>query len=231
MPKKKRNLLKALEEARVGLKPQVFKAVTFLPRWALKSIKIVVPFIFFFLLLYLPLGIDPLIQKALAVFVCVAFLWTLEGLPLTITALLVPVLLVATGVFQVKEALVPFANPAVYLILGGLILAEAFRKSGLDRRLTISLVSKTKGDLRKVLLYVMLSTAILSMWISNTASVALLIPVVIGIASKIAGEERFKITSMLLVGMGIAAAVGGMGTIVGSSPNAVSSAFLRSTLL
>lgn len=209
----------------VDLTPTFFRFFAKLPKMAQRSIKILLPFMALFFLTVMPLPVEAPIQYSLAIFVCVSMLWTFGGLPLPVTALLVPVLLTFYGIFPTTEALEPFADPVVYLLMGGLIMAEAFRKHGVDRRLAYAIVSRFGGDVGKVLLSFMLVSAVLSMWISNTATVALLIPVVLGIASR-AGDEKKKLSILFLLGIGIGSALGGMATITGSAPNAVASGLL-----
>ena len=209
----------------VELTPTFFRFFAKLPRLAQRSIKILLPFLALLVLTIVPLPMEEPIQHSLAIFICVSMLWTFGGLPLPVTALLVPVLLTFYGIFPTADALQPFADPVVYLLMGGLIMAEAFRKHGIDRRLAYVIVARSGGDVGKVLLSFMLVAAVLSMWISNTATVALLIPVVLGIASR-AGEEKKKLSILFLLGIGIGSALGGMATITGSAPNAVASGLL-----
>ena len=213
----------------IEVTPTFFKFFAKLPKMVQRSIKIFLPFFVLLLLTVIPLPLDVQVQYALAIFVCVSMLWTFGGLPLPVTALLVPVLLTFYGIFKTDEALRPFADPVVYLLMGGLIMAEAFRKHGVDRRLAYSIVARFGGDVGKILLSFMIVAAVLSMWISNTATVALMIPVVLGIASR-AGEEKGKLSILFLLGIGIGSALGGMATITGSAPNAVASSLLAQKL-
>ncbi len=207
------------------LTPPFFKFFARLPKLAQRSIKLSLPFAALFIMTVAPLPLEPQVQYVLGIFLCISMLWTFGALPLPVTALLVPVLLTFYGIFQTAEALMPFADPVVYLLMGGLILAEAFRKHGVDRRLAFFVVSKFGGDISRILLSFMLVSAVLSMWISNTATVALLIPVVVGIAAR-AGDEKQKLSVLLLIGVGIGSACGGMATVTGSAPNAVASALI-----
>jgi sodium-dependent dicarboxylate transporter 2/3/5 len=210
----------------IELSPTFFKFFAKLPSTIQRSIKVTLPFGVLALITVLPLDLEPKIQHALATFVCVSLLWTLGGLPLPVTALLVPVLLTFYGIFPVpSDALTPFADPVVFLLMGGLILAAAFRKHGVDRRLAYYVISKLGGDIPKVLLSFMLVAAVLSMWISNTATVALLIPVVVGIAARVTAEKG-RLSVLFLIGIGIGSAIGGMATVTGSAPNAVASALI-----
>jgi len=223
--KKKTSALRTIEQEVLTITPTFFKFFGRLPKLAQRSIKIIIPFAVLLIFSVVQMPIDIQIQHMLGIFFCTALLWTFGSLPLPVTALLVPVLLTFYGVFPTDRALIPFANPVVYLLMGGLIIAEAFRKHGIDRRLAYTIVSRFGGDIGKTLFSLMAVAAILSMWISNTATVALLIPVVLGIASR-AGEDKNRLAVLLLLGIGIGSAVGGMATITGSPPNAVVSGLL-----
>ena len=216
-----------------GLRPiSFFERIHFIPRYL---IKVGIPFLLLLIFVLVPeqfTGLDRSVQNSLGIFVCIALLWTLESLPLAVTALLVPALLAFFHVFSpdpgesVKLALQPFANPVIYLIMGGMMMSESFRKHGLDRRIAYFLLSKTKNQISLILFALMGTAWFFSMWISNTATVALLVPVTIGIAAKAPENVRKHLATLLLLGIGTGATLGGMGTLVGSSPNAVASALL-----
>ena len=196
-----------------------------IPPKRLTALTIIIPFLFLFGIALAPLDMDADMKYALAILVCVSMLWTFGMVPLAVTALLVPVLLAVFGIFTPTEALAPFADPVVFLLVGGLIIAETFRRNNMDKRLSYFLVSAAKGDLKRTLVALMLSAAILSMWISNTATVALLIPVALGVASH-AGKDRVKVAGLFLIGISMATAFGSLSTIVGSPTNAITSALL-----
>ncbi len=187
--------------------------------------KLVVPFLTLAIFVLLPLDLERSVQDALGIFLCIAMMWTFESLPLPATALLVPVLLTLFGVFPAAQALEPYADPVVFLMIGGLILAESFRHNGLDRRMAYMMVLRAGGDRDRTLLYLMITSAFLSMWISNTATVAILIPVVLGITSRLKGLED-GVTARMLLGTGIGSVAGGMMTVTGSAPNAIAAGLL-----
>lgn len=192
-----------------------------------RFIKLLIALIGFLIVYWMPLGLDYPAQAALAIFAGIALLWTTEAIPMPVTALLVPVLLTGFGIFGTSDALVPFAHPVVYLILGGVMLAAAVHKTGMDRRILYPFLIRSRGKPDRLLLYMMLVSAILSMWISNTATVALLAPFAMGLPSKIKDKEISRqLTKILLLGIGFAAVIGGLGTVIGSAPNAVASALL-----
>lgn len=202
-----------------------FSLLDRIPPKRLTALTIIIPFLFLFGIALAPLDMDANIKYALAILVCVSMLWTFGMIPLAVTALLVPVLLTAFGIFTPTEALAPFADPVVFLLVGGLIIAETFRRNNMDKRLSYFLVKAARGDIKRTLIALMFSAALLSMWISNTATVALLIPVALSVASQ-AGKNRLKVAGLFLIGISMATAFGSLSTIVGSPTNAITSALL-----
>ena len=210
-----------------SVKPPFFKFFDKLSHTLRSSIKLLIALAGFLIVYWMPLGLDYHAQAALAIFAGIALLWTTEAIPMPVTALLVPVLLTGFGIFGTSDALLPFAHPVVYLILGGVILAAAVHKTGMDRRILYPFLIRSGGKPDRLLLYIMLVSAILSMWISNTATVALLAPFAISLPAKIKDKEvSSRLTKILLLGIGFAAVIGGLGTVIGSAPNAVASAIL-----
>lgn len=234
--KKVVHALVEVERHIVGLRPTFFKFFGRLGVWTRKTIKLLIPFSILLIFTFVPLGIERNIQYMLGIFLCISLMWAFESLPLPITSLLAPALLVLYDVFPTgpnlpspaEQAFAPFADPVVYVILGGLIIAEAFRRNGIDKRLSLYLISKSKGQFKWLLLAIMFGAALLSMWISNTATAALLIPVTIGIAHRVTQEKEkgHRIAVVLLLAVAASTIIGGMATIIGSSPNAVASGFL-----
>ncbi len=190
-----------------------------------RAFKLILPFLSLAIFVLAPMDLDRRVQDSLGIFLCIAMMWTFESLPLPVTALLVPVLLTLFGVFPAADALAPYADPVVFLMIGGLILAEALRFNGLDKRLAFFMVLKAGGNRDKTLLFLMTAAAFLSMWISNTAAVAILIPVVLGISSRLPGMGE-QVTVRMLLGIGIGSAAGGMMTVTGSAPNAIAAGLL-----
>ncbi|MBA3044966.1 MAG: SLC13 family permease [Candidatus Thermoplasmatota archaeon] len=210
-----------------NVKPSFFNFLNKLSDIVRNSLKILLAIIGFLIMAFLPLELDYHAQMALAIFVGIAIMWTTEAIPLPVTALLVPVLLTAFGIFGTSDALIPFAHPVVYLLLGGVILAGAVHKTGMDKRMLYPFLIRSGGKPDRLLLYMMLFSGLLSMWISNTATVALLAPFAISLGASIEDKESSKrLTKMLLLGIGFSAVIGGLGTVIGSSPNAVASAIL-----
>jgi solute carrier family 13 (sodium-dependent dicarboxylate transporter), member 2/3/5 len=198
----------------------------YLPDRIRKYIKVIIPFLLLLIILNLPLNVSVEIKKAFALFVCISLLWAMESLSIIVTALLIPVLAVILGLMKNTNPFASFSNPIIYLLLSGLILAQAFRKHELDKFLAVRVLSYSKGKLKRLLFFTMLITAILGMWMSNTATIALLIPVILTISKEVNKKTEKNYTGMLLLGAGFASAIGGMSTILGGNPNAITAAFL-----
>lgn len=167
-------------------------------------------------------------RKGLALLTFIGLLWLTEALPLPVTALLVPLgaLLLGFPGLDTPQALAPFADPIVFLFLGGFALATALHVQQLDRKLAVALLRLAGGHLGRAVLLLVGATALLSMGISNTATAALMLPLALGLlgplpaAGALAGDEA-RTRAFVLLGVAYAASIGGMGTLVGSPPNAI----------
>ena len=163
-------------------------------------------------------------KKGLFLLIFAAFFWIFEVLPLPVTALSIPVLAVFLKVASVKEAFASFAHPIIFLFLGGFLLATALSKYSLDRFIAYKVVSTAKGNAFVATLLLFAATAFVSMWISNTSTTAMMLPLALGVVGAAKDDERLK--SFLLLGIAYSASVGGIGTLVGSPPNGITAANL-----
>lgn len=171
------------------------------------------------------------IRTGLAILALAAILWLTEAMPLPTTALLVAVLSSLTGVLEVKESFAGFAHPLIFLFLGSFGLAAALSKQGIDRWLAMRILTLGRGNFHITALALFMVSALLSMWISNTATVALLLPVSLGILANITSQCEQSVTERaapyLLLGIAYSASIGGMGTLIGTAPNAIAAAHLK----
>jgi sodium-dependent dicarboxylate transporter 2/3/5 len=183
-------------------------------------------------------------QNLSAILAAVATLWVSEALPLPVTALLGAVLSVALAVAPARTVLAYFADPIVFLFIGSFILARAMTLHGLDRRIALAFLSVPwiGSHPGHMLVGVGLVTAVISMWVSNTATTAMMLPIALGILSAL---HRLRVTGgiatdpmdprtwpfatgmMLMVAY--AASIGGIGTPVGSPPNLIGIGLIRRT--
>ncbi|WP_036830903.1 SLC13 family permease, partial [Photobacterium sanctipauli] len=145
--------------------------------------------LFTILLNTLPFEKDVVVGLSILAFVAV--LWLTEALHVSITAILVPLLAVGFGIFQTPQALSNFANPIIFLFLGGFALAAALHKQELDKAIADKVLLIAKGRMSVAVFMLFGVTAFLSMWISNTATTAMMLPLVLGVLNKVnAKSER-----------------------------------------
>ncbi|SFU27185.1 DASS family sodium-coupled anion symporter [Xenorhabdus koppenhoeferi] len=180
--------------------------------------------LFVLLLKFLPYG-----EKAnagLALMAFVGVLWLTEAIHVTITALCIPILAVGMGLMGTSDALKSFANPIIFLFFGGFSLATALHIQGLDRLIANRLLMVARGRLSVAVMLIFCITALLSMWISNTATAAMMLPLVLGILVNLDIRSERNTFVFVLLGVAYSASIGGLGTLVGSPPNAIAAAQL-----
>lgn len=177
-----------------------------------------------FIAMYFWLPFDPKVVLGLSILVFIAVLWLTEALHVTITAILVPVMAVLLGVFNTQTALNSFSNAIIFLFLGGFSLAAAMHRQGLDKVVANKVLSLARGRMSVAVYLLFLVTAGLSMWISNTATTAMMLPLALGVLSKLNSESGHKTYVFVLLGIAYSASIGGIATVVGSPPNAIAAA-------
>jgi sodium-dependent dicarboxylate transporter 2/3/5 len=162
-------------------------------------------------------------RVVLGVLGLVVVLWVTEALPLWVASLLVPVVLVAAGAGTAKQALAPFFHPIIALFFGGFLMAEAMQRAGLSHRIAVSIVAWA-GRSPAMLFAAMLGvSALLSMWMSNTASTAVLVPIALAVTEPI-GSRGYRKAAVL--GIAFAATIGGVGSAIGTPANPLAIEFL-----
>lgn len=165
-------------------------------------------------------------HRLAAIFGAVLIAWVTEVIPIAATALLIAPLLVITGVAGAKDAFSHYANPLLYLFVGGFFIAEAMSEHGLDRRIAKAIVSSrwVAGIPSRIRVALMIAGALLSMWISNTASTAILVPILLKMLGS-RGDGRAGRGGLLA--LAFACSAGGLGTLVGSPPNVITLGLLN----
>lgn len=165
-------------------------------------------------------------NKGIAVLLFVAILWFTEAVHITVTALMVPVLAAVIGIpeMNVKTALSGFADPIIYIFFGGFALATALHMQRLDRKIALWLISLSRGNMKIAVLAIFGVTAFLSMWISNTATAAMMMPLALGMLKGLDVHKERRTLVFVLLGVAYSASIGGIGTLVGSPPNAIAAA-------
>lgn len=191
----------------------------------------------FLLIYFMPMDLTPEAHKLAAIFAFTITLWVTEAVPIPIAAILGPILAVIFGVAGAKSVFSAYSNPTIMLFMGGFILAEAMAVQGLDRRFAIGILSMNtvKGNAYRILLAFGGIITFLSMWLSNTATAAMMYPIGLGVLaaimnlkSEVAGKTKFGTGMMLMVAY--TASIGGIGTPIGSPPNLIALANIENIL-
>ena len=155
-----------------------------------------------------------------------SFWWLSQAIPLSITALLPLILVPALSDITLKEVSTPYANPIIFLLLGGFIIAQGLERSNLHKRVAIRILLLLGAEKKNILKGFILSTAFLSMWLSNTATCLLMLPIAISILKKLQIKENNIFRKVLFISIAYSASIGGMGTLIGTAPNAIFAGFL-----
>ena len=169
------------------------------------------------------LPFEPLVNKGLALATFIGILWLTEAIHITATAILVPMLAIFIGIpeYDTKKALTSFADPIIFVFFGGFALAAAMHVQKLDRKIAFGLVSLAGGHLGRAIVMIFAVTAFLSMWISNTATAAMMLPLAIGLLSHVDASKDRNTFIFVLLGIAYSASIGGIGALVGSPPNGI----------
>jgi sodium-dependent dicarboxylate transporter 2/3/5 len=191
-----------------------------------KNSIIVILDVILFALLYNFLPFEKDVVLGLSILSFIAILWLTEALHVSITAILVPVLAVVFGIFNTQTALNNFSNPIIFLFLGGFALAAALHRQELDKAIADKVLVLAKGRMNVAVFMLFGVTAGLSMWISNTATTAMMLPLVLGVLNKVNTKTGHNTYVFVLLGIAYCASIGGIATIVGSPPNAIAAAQL-----
>jgi len=174
-----------------------------------------------------PGGMERAAWQAAGLGLAMALFWLTEAMPLATTALLPLVVAPLIGIGEIAGVAQAFSNPLIFLFLGGFLLARAIEKSGLHRRLAYTLLGLAGRSPGRILAAIMLATAFLSLWISNTASAMVVAPIAAAIGAS--QEDRPGFGTALLLGVAFAATIGGMGSLIGTPPNAIFAAQVSAT--
>lgn len=170
--------------------------------------------------------------SALGLMLLMATWWSTEAIPIPATALLPIVLVPGLGLGSISQATSPYAHPIIFLFLGGFTLGLAMQRWSLHRRIALMTLRAVGNEPKRQIGGFMLATAFLSMWVSNTATAIMMLPIglsVIGMMSSDhpVGVQRYA--TALLLAIAYAANIGGIATLIGTPPNALLAAYLNET--
>ena len=181
-----------------------------------------------------PTGLSDIGWTTAAIGVLMAIWWATEAVPIAITALLPLVVFPLLGIASIQDTAAPYAHKVIFLFLGGFIVAFAMQRWNLHRRIALSVLQVVGGNGRSLVGGFMLASAVISMWVMNTSTTMMLLPIAVSIITVIhnsVGElddkARADFQYALLLGVAYGATIGGMATLVGTAPNAMLAAFMQ----
>lgn len=179
---------------------------------------------------FAPLPLEAPAQRLAAILGAVVVAWVTEVLPIPVTALLIAPAMVAAGITDAKTAFSPYADPLLFLFYGSFFIAAAMSRHGLDRRLAASMFGSrfVAGMPSRMRTAAVVASVAASMWISNTAATAILMPILLGALGAAADESEAdrRRTAGHLMALAYACSVGGIGTLVGTAPNLITARLL-----
>ncbi|MGH1386804.1 SLC13 family permease [Kordia sp.] len=178
--------------------------------------------------------ISPEADKVIGVALWMILWWITETVSISVTALIPLTFYPLLGIMPIKEVAVNYGHPIIFLFFGGFVLALALEKVNLHRRVALGIIKLTGTSPNKIILGFMLATAFLSMWISNTATTVVMLPIAYSVIELLINDEdgftkkdrNFALSIML--GIAYSANVGGIATLIGTPPNIVLAGFMES---
>lgn len=191
------------------------------------------PFLFFLLeLIGRPESLNQEAFHVLAITIWIATWWVTEAVPIAITALLPIILFPLTGAVSLSETTVAYGHRYIFLYLGGFMIAIAIENWNLHRRIALNIIHLIGSDISKIILGFMVATAFLSMWISNTATSVMMLPIGMAIVKQYkdaSGDEKLGNTlgKALMLAIAYSASIGGLSTLIGTPPNLVLAGILE----
>ena len=189
----------------------------------------------FFAIIFLPspAGLTESAWLVAAVAILMVTWWATEAIPIPVTSLLPLALFPILGVTSIDTAALPYANKNIYLFLGGFLIALSIERSGLHKRLALMMIKKIGSDGPKLIGGFMIVSALISMWVMNTSTTLMLLPIGLAICSVVAKtvpnmseKDKSNFDKALLLSIAYAATIGGMSTLVGTAPNIAFASFM-----
>ena len=201
-----------------------------------KSVGFFVGIIASLIILFLPEsdGLAPEAQRAAAIFVLMGIWWATEAVPIAITALIPLVFFPLLGVASIEATAAPYANKNIFLFLGGFFLSLAIQKCNLHKRIALTILKFTGTRGKSIIAGFMVSSCLLSMWIMNTSTTIMLLPIGLAIITvvkesmtELSELEKLNFQVALLLGIAYAANIGGIATLIGTAPNMALNGFME----
>lgn len=182
-----------------------------------------------------PEGLSELGWRTAGVAALMAAWWICEPIPIPATSLLPMALFPLLGIVEMRGAAAPYAHPIIYLFFGGFLLALAMERWGLHRRIALGLIGFMGTRPTRIIAGFMIASAFLSMWVSNTATALMMLPIALSVIALLEAQAKDETAQdhartfslVLLLSVAYSATIGGLGTLIGTPPNALLAAFLN----
>ena len=194
------------------------------------------PLAFILILFYFnPDGLNPRANAILASTVWIAIWWITEAIPIAVTALLPIILFPLTGGLELSETTASFGHKYVFLYIGGFIIAIAIQKWNLHKRIALNIINLIGTNIVNIILGFMIATAFMSMWISNTATSVMMLPIAMAIVAQLRDDpntiedENLNFGKALMLAIAYSASIGGVSTLIGTPPNLVLAGVVEET--
>ena len=188
---------------------------------------------FVVMLLPTPEGLTPEAHKTAALFLLMGVWWATEAVPVAVTALVPLALFPMLGIVDIQNAANPYANKTIYLFFGGFLIATAIQKWDLHKRIALFVLEYAGSNGASLILGFMLTAALISMWVMNTATTIMLLPIGLAVITVVketvkglSDQEVESFQLALLLGIAYGATIGGMSTLIGTGPNGMLAAFM-----
>ncbi|MEX0593764.1 MAG: SLC13 family permease [Balneolaceae bacterium] len=188
----------------------------------------------FLTLLFLPApeGLSLAGWRTAAVALLMATWWVTEVVPISVTALLPMILFPVLGIAEIAATTAPYANPMIFLFMGGFVIAIAMQRWNLHRRIALNIIARVGSKPRSIVIGFMISTAFMSMWVSNTAATLMMLPIAISVIelardpqTGVLPDSYRNFSIGLMLAIAFSSSVGGLGTVIGTPTNALMIAF------
>ncbi|MFC3609641.1 SLC13 family permease [Stutzerimonas tarimensis] len=178
-----------------------------------------------------PVGLSDIAWRTVGLAALMAVWWATEAIPIPITSLLPILLLPLLGISDMAKATAPYANPTIFLFFGGFMLGLGMQRWNLHKRIALVTLQAVGSQPSRQIAGFMIATAFISMWVSNTATSIMMLPIGLSVISLLVAnsdpKDSDRFATALLLGIAYAASVGGIATLIGTPPNALLAAFLR----
>lgn len=203
----------------------------------LKTLGLLLGPILFFLILFVdaPTGMSAEARAVLASTVWVAIWWMTEAIPIAATALLPIILFPLTGAADMETTTGAYGHPYIFLFVGGFIIAKAIEQWNLHKRIALNIIHLIGSNISFIILGFMVATAFLSMWISNTATSVMMLPIGLAViqqvekSDQLTESQRTLFGKALMIAIAYSASIGGMATLIGTPPNLVFAGIMKET--